>query len=102
MTPHAGPAPFVGREQELVALRACLERAAGGRGSVALIGGDPGIGKTRLAEEVAAEAHTRGMLVLWGRTYEGEGAPAYWPWIEVLRGLLRGADADTAQAILTD
>src|SRR5215212_5347651 len=88
VTPHAGPAPLIGRERELAALSACLDAALAGRGGGVLLAGEPGIGKTRLAEEIAALARERGARVLWGRTYEGEGAPAYWPWIEVLRGLL--------------
>src|SRR5829696_4757614 len=100
VTPHAGPAPLIGRERELAALRACLDAALAGRGGGALLAGEPGIGKTRLAEETAAIARERGARVLWGRTYEGEGAPAYWPWIEVLRGLLRGADDEGARALL--
>jgi KaiC/GvpD/RAD55 family RecA-like ATPase len=48
---------------------------------VVLVAGEPGIGKTRLAEELATQATARGALVLWGRCWEGEGAPAFWPWI---------------------
>jgi eukaryotic-like serine/threonine-protein kinase len=77
--------PFVGREAELAALTADLEAAAGGRGGVVLVAGEPGIGKTRLAEELATQATARGALVLWGRCWEGEGAPAFWPWIQVVR-----------------
>jgi hypothetical protein len=71
--------PFVGREAELIALTADLEVAAAGRGGVVVLAGEPGIGKTRLAEELAAQASGRGVLVLWGRCWEGEGAPAFWP-----------------------
>src|SRR5437667_324530 len=54
-----------------------------------LVVGDAGIGKTRLVEELAREAAERGHLVLWGRCWEGEGAPPYWPWIQVIRAYLR-------------
>jgi DNA-binding CsgD family transcriptional regulator len=84
--------PFVGREAELAALTADLEAAAAGRGRVVLLAGEPGIGKTRLAEELAAQATARGVLVLWGRCWEGEGAPAFWPWVQVVRGYVRTAD----------
>jgi predicted ATPase/DNA-binding NarL/FixJ family response regulator len=77
--------PFVGREAELAALTADLEAALAGRGGVVLLAGEPGIGKTRLAEELAAQASARGALVLWGRCWEGEGAPAYWPWVQIVR-----------------
>jgi DNA-binding CsgD family transcriptional regulator len=84
--------PFVGREGELVALTADLDAAVAGRGGVVLVGGEPGIGKTRLAEELAAQATARGALVLWGRCWEGEGAPAFWPWVQVVRAYVQTAD----------
>src|SRR5437016_11869829 len=84
----AMPAVFVGRHHELVELRAGLEDAATGRGRFFLVVGEAGIGKTRLVEELAREAAARGHLVLWGRCWEGEGAPPYWPWIQVIRACL--------------
>src|SRR6266536_4747777 len=84
--------PFVGREAELAALSADLDAAAGGCGGVVVLAGEPGIGKTRLAEELAAQATTRGALVLWGRCWEGEGAPAFWPWVQIVRGYIQTAD----------
>jgi len=84
--------PFVGREDELAALTGDLDAALAGRGGVVLLGGEPGIGKTRLAEELAAAAAARGALVLWGRCWEGEGAPAFWPWVQVVRAHVQAAD----------
>jgi predicted ATPase len=84
--------PFVGRQAELAALTADLDAAAGGPGGVVLLAGEPGIGKTRLAEELAAKATARGALVLWGRCWEGEGAPAFWPWIQLVRGYVQASD----------
>jgi DNA-binding CsgD family transcriptional regulator len=84
--------PFVGREAELAALTADLEVAAAGRAGVVLLAGEPGIGKTRLAEEVATAAAAHGVLVLWGRCWEGEGAPAFWPWVQVVRAYVEGSD----------
>jgi predicted ATPase len=84
--------PFVGREAELAALAVDLAAAAGGRGGVVLLAGEPGIGKTRLAEELAAQATTQGALVLWGRCWEGEGAPAFWPWVQIVRAYVEAAD----------
>ena len=69
---------------------AALDEAAAGRGSVFLVEGAAGIGKSRFAEELADRAAGRGMAVHWGRCWEAGGAPAYWPWIQVLRSLLRG------------
>src|SRR6059036_4206135 len=68
-------AVFVGRHDELVELRAGLEAAVTGRGRFFLVVGEAGIGKTRLVEELGREAAERGHLVLWGRCWEGEGAP---------------------------
>jgi tetratricopeptide (TPR) repeat protein len=79
---------FVGRERELSELRAALEDANAGRSRLFLFSGEPGIGKTRLAEEIAHEAATRGMRAVWGRSWEGGGAPAYWPWVQILRSLV--------------
>lgn len=90
MVPVNGPAGdvFVGREFEIRVVRGAIEDVLAGRGRVVLISGEPGIGKTRLCEELTRQASERAATVLWGRCYEGEGAPALWPWIQVLRGCL--------------
>lgn len=87
-----GRGPFVGREREVQEIGAALAGAQGGRGGLYLISGEPGVGKTRLVERVAADATARGFHVLWGRCWESGGAPAYWPWVQVLRAALRGRD----------
>ena len=79
---------FVGRTRELSELRAALEDSIAGRGGCFLISGEPGIGKTRLADELAGDASSRGVRVVWGRCWEGGGAPAYLPWVDVLRSLI--------------
>lgn len=81
----SGDAPFIGRVTTRARLRARLDRARAGRGSVTLLVGEPGIGKTRLCDEIAATAADAGFQVRIGRCYEGDGAPAYWPWIQILR-----------------
>jgi class 3 adenylate cyclase len=83
---------FVGRERELDELRDGLDDALAGRGRLMLLVGEPGIGKTRTAEELATYAQVRGARVHWGRCHEGEGAPAYWPWAQALRSFVRDAD----------
>lgn len=83
---------IVGRGRELGALRGWLDDARGGRGRLVVCGGEAGIGKTRLAQEFAGMALAAGTAVAWGRCVEGEGAPAYWPWRQVLRGLKVDAD----------
>lgn len=83
---------FVGRDRERGALRAGLDSALAGRGRLFLISGEPGIGKSRLAEEFSGEAARCGMRVLWGRCWGGGGAPAYWPIIQILRGCAERPD----------
>ncbi len=78
---------LVGRQGELRALRSWLEAARGGAGRLVLCAGEPGIGKTRLAQEFAGVAMAGGAAVVWGRCVEADGAPAYWPWRQVLRSL---------------
>jgi hypothetical protein len=84
--------PFVGRERELAAIGAGLDEALSGQGRLILLAGEPGAGKTRLGDEVARLAHERGLPVCWGRCWEAGGAPAYWPWLEVLAAMARGLD----------
>ena len=81
----ASTRPFVGRTTELQLLHDAMEEAASGRGGVLLVTGEAGIGKTRLMQEVAGWASDNGWRVLVGRCWEEGGAPAYWPWIQVVR-----------------
>ncbi|HEY7267142.1 MAG TPA: AAA family ATPase [Solirubrobacterales bacterium] len=83
---------FVGREHELERLREAVDGALGGRGSLQLLVGEPGIGKTRASEELATYARVSGARVYWGRCREDEGAPAYWPWVQAIREYARDAD----------
>jgi eukaryotic-like serine/threonine-protein kinase len=83
---------FVGRDRELDEMQESLEEALGGHGGLLLLVGEPGIGKTRTAEELATYAAVRGAKVHWGRCHEGEGAPPYWPWTQALRSFVRESD----------
>src|SRR5215469_5352509 len=76
---------FIGRRHELAEMRAALGEALSGSGRLLLLSGEPGIGKTRLAEELAREAQARGARVAFGRCWERGGAPAYWPWVQIIR-----------------
>ncbi|GAB4327229.1 MAG: hypothetical protein Kow0010_10710 [Dehalococcoidia bacterium] len=76
---------FVGRQDELERLRRAFDEAFAGRGSVVMLVGEPGIGKTRTAQELETYARMRGGRVLWGRTHESAGAPPFWPWVQVGR-----------------
>ena len=84
-TAEAGPGVFVGRESELAELLSGLEDTLAGRGCLFLLAGEPGIGKSRLVEELIVHAHARAARVLVGRCWEAGGAPAYWPWVQSLR-----------------
>lgn len=89
--PH-GPRPrslFIGRDAEMAQLAKALERARKGFGQVVFLAGCGGIGKTRLAQQLAARAEQQGLAVLWGRCLEEPGAPPYWPWRQVIRSRLR-------------
>ena len=87
--PTSGGGVFVGRQREMGELRAALEETIAGHGRLALLVGEPGIGKTRTAQELASYAETRGAQVLWGRCYEEEGAPPYWPWVQAIRSYVQ-------------
>src|SRR6059036_1097626 len=93
-------AVFVGRHDELEELRAGLEGAATGRGRFFLVVGEAGIGKTRLAEELAREAAQRTGVALWGRCWEGGGAPPYWPWVQVIRAYLRSIQTERLHGVV--
>ena len=76
---------FVGRVREAEVLRSAVREAIAGRGRLIILSGEPGIGKTRLAEETANFATSSGAHVFWGRCWEGGGAPPFWPWIQLIR-----------------
>ena len=88
------PAPLMGRARELNALLSALEQVLAGRGRLFLLAGEPGIGKSRLSDELARHARDRGAEVLVGRCWEAGGAPAYWPWVQALRAHVRNRDPD--------
>jgi hypothetical protein len=68
--------------------------------SEALISLAMGMGKTRTSEQLAAIARQHGGHVLWGRCYEGEGAPVFWPWVQALRAAVKPLDAGVLRAAL--
>ncbi len=91
---------FIGRTAALAQLRAALDRARDGRGGLCLLAGEPGIGKTRTAEHLAAEARASGWWTGTGRCPEEEGEPPYYTWARALRPLLATCDPQSAESPL--
>ncbi|HVZ73619.1 MAG TPA: ATP-binding protein, partial [Polyangia bacterium] len=91
---------FVGREAQLGRIAEAIDDAAAGRGRLVLVAGEPGIGKTSLADAATAAATARGFVALWGRCWEAGGAPAYWPWLDVLAAVARLVDDRALAAAL--
>ena len=89
---------FVGRQREMGKLKAVLEDALSGQGQLLMLVGEPGIGKTRTAQELAAYAETRGAQILWGWCYEEEGAPPFWPWLQPIRSYIQQRDPEQLQS----
>lgn len=85
---------FIGRERELDELLQAFEQVRSGRGRLYMLSGEPGIGKTRLGEAVSIALRDRGAVIASGRCWDAGGAPAFWPWIQVIRSLLEGYAAD--------
>ena len=93
---------FVGRADELRDLKRAVEGALSGRGGLVMVSGEPGIGKTRLAEEAGVYARLGGAQVLVGRSYEAESSVSYMPFIEALRSYVAGRPADAVREELGD
>jgi DNA-binding SARP family transcriptional activator len=95
------PHGLVGRTDELTVGAAFVEDVRAGRPRWLTLVGEPGIGKTRLAEAVADRAADAGVEVAWGRCHEDDDAPAYWPWSQLLRGVVPDT-TDPIAALLAD
>ena len=102
LVPQSGYArvmgPLFGRANELSRLVAALGLAEQGQGSLVLLTGEAGIGKSRLAKELEVQARERGVAVASGRCWEAGGAPAFWPWTQVFRALEGDPFAELNQA----
>jgi len=85
---------FIGRQQELAVLTTALDEAMAGRGQMVMLAGEPGIGKTRLAQELASHGESLGARVMWGWCYEHAGAPPYWPYVQPIRAYVQDTSAD--------
>ncbi|HWB37643.1 MAG TPA: ATP-binding protein, partial [Rugosimonospora sp.] len=84
---------FVGRERELAGLLRLAEEAADGHGRFVLIRGEPGVGKSALAERLAAATRPR-IATHWGTALEGEEQPPFWVWTQILRTVVSSVPTD--------
>jgi eukaryotic-like serine/threonine-protein kinase len=103
-TPRPGGEPFVGRGEVMRELRAALRETSQGRGRLCVLSGEAGIGKTRCAQELGAEALSAGATVWTAYCQAADGAPAFWPWIQILRATAREDPqlAERARALLQE
>ncbi|HEX7995221.1 MAG TPA: AAA family ATPase, partial [Streptosporangiaceae bacterium] len=92
---------LVGRRLIVGALRSAVDAAVGGAGGVVLLAGEPGMGKTALASDAVAYAKAQGAATAWGTGWEADGAPGFWPWIQVVRGLASDG-SEAGEAVLAD
>jgi len=88
------------RESEFAELRSGLSDASAGHSHQSLLSGEPGIGKTRPADEFGRLAVDPGVRLDWGQCWEGRCTPAYWPWMQAIRDCLADTDAEQRAAIL--
>ncbi len=95
-----GELPLLGRAHELADLDTVLAEASTGRGGLVLLTGEPGIGKTRLATALGERAAADGHRVAWARGWDGGGAPAFWPWVQIVRAVAADRDDDALRAEL--
>lgn len=95
-----GPEIFVGRRRELEALCGALDTVCTGRVRLVLLAGEPGIGKTRTAMELTAQASKHNAVIAWGRCHEEAGAPPYRPWAQILQAVAAAQDIAELRADL--
>jgi DNA-binding SARP family transcriptional activator len=88
--PQPAAPSLVGRDAELAYLRNRIRRVASGDGGAVVLVGEPGAGKTTLAEAAARLAAAAGVATAWGRCLDAASTPAYWPWSQALRALPDG------------
>ncbi len=86
------PRPFVGRGRELETLTALATDTRIGRGSLVVLSGPPGVGRTRLAEQLTGDASAQGLRPLWSRSWPSDGAAALAPWATIVRRAIGDTD----------
>ncbi|HEU5267645.1 MAG TPA: AAA family ATPase, partial [Jatrophihabitans sp.] len=90
---------LIGRDAVLATALHAMDDAVAGQGQLLLLAGEAGIGKSAVLAELARQAALRGCRVLRAVCWDGPGAPAYWPWSQVLGGLAP-ADLGVAQRLV--
>jgi len=90
---------LIGRADELAALRQAIDAAVAGGVALAVVEGEPGVGKTRLLQEVAAEADRHDAVVVWGSCLEGDGSPSMWPWVKVVDSVVSALPVETQERL---
>jgi class 3 adenylate cyclase/tetratricopeptide (TPR) repeat protein len=96
--PFLATTPFVGRDAEVGKLREKLTQAKSGSGALVMLVGEPGIGKTRVIEELSVEAREGGVTVIAGRCFEGDWAPPFGPFVEAVTALAQIARPEELRA----
>jgi class 3 adenylate cyclase/tetratricopeptide (TPR) repeat protein len=91
--------PLVAREEEMHKILASLDAVAGGSGRLVLLLGEPGVGKTRLAQEVTLQLRSRGFMVASGRCYEPQAVLPFYPFLEALATLYAAAPSSIRDAV---
>jgi predicted ATPase/DNA-binding winged helix-turn-helix (wHTH) protein len=94
--------PLIGREHERLQLTGLVNEAMAGRGTVAILWGESGVGKTHLVRAILTEATRRGCFTLLGHCYETQGAPPYIPFIEMLEYWIRALPREVFRNALGD
>ncbi len=91
---------FIGRAREMALLNEAFEQSRAGRSAAVVIGGESGVGKTRLVQEFIGQARRQGVTVLLGGCIDfGEEGPSYWPFIEAMHALA-GPDDQPGDAVV--
>jgi predicted ATPase len=91
---------FIGREQETKELHVALNETLAGKGHLFMLVGEPGCGKTRMTEQLGTYARLCNAQVLTGSCYEGEGAPAFWPWLQIVRSYAQELEPEKLLSIM--
>ncbi len=93
---------FFGRITEIHYLEQALDLTMSSQGKWVSLTGEPGIGKTQTVQEFSDRARDKGVTVLWGRCIEDEGAPAYWPWIQIFENYDRFGGSATISKFINE